>query len=99
MTAPASWRCPECGDTHRVPRRTGAYRATTHFQQRYRDRDPPAGIIADCIERGTLKRCREEGKRFAETGGWRVVLALVPAVEHGDRDEHAAVSIYRVSNG
>lgn len=89
--------CPECGTDHPFPREPSAYRPTDHFLQRKRDRDPPAGAIADCIREGTpnashkpLCRCFDATVHGEQ---WRVVVRFDPQVVHGPATKHRAVTI------
>lgn len=98
-----TFRCPVCHGHHQVPREPEQYRPTDHFYQMYRDRDVPAGAIADCIKDGACKRDHtgESSRRFeAIVAGerWRVVVELDPDVIHGPAEAHTAVTICHVTD-
>ena len=95
-----------------VPREPEAYRATTHFGQRLRERVPEElrdRLVRDLIEGGTLRGTtdpRNDGKDdvhqyFAfedRVNGrdWRLVVGVVPAAFIEPTRKHLAVTIIDV---
>jgi len=97
---------------HAVPRDPEAYRMTTHFGQRVRERLPPepkrGRIIRECIERGEChgESNRTDGHedvqqyfRFDATlygRRWRTIVGIRPQAFKRDSERHLAITIMEV---
>lgn len=103
MSDHETWQCRRCGEHHPVSRTPSDYQASIHFQQQFKFRDPPDGVVEDCIGGGAVKRTTTERYRLFEaeypTRGetWRIVAALRPRGHH-DGGEHEAVTIYETGD-